>query len=83
MHFIWRRYARSGYAPPWYYALFAAGFVALAGWAVATGDWLIAAIAVVMALVAVAATRFTPRLRTAREESEHLLDDRSNEARHG
>ncbi len=41
MSLPWRRYARSGYAPPWFYAIMAAGFMALAVWAAVQRDWLV------------------------------------------
>jgi hypothetical protein len=79
MHVIWRRYARSGYAPPWYYAAFAIGFVALAGWAVIASDWLVAACASAAALASMAATRFIPRLRAAKLASERRMMEAPHE----
>ena len=68
MHLLWRRYARSGYAPAWFYALMAAGFVALAVWAIVARDWLIAGSRVMRRLgEAVAAS--TERYR--REDDRH------------
>ena len=54
MHLIWRRYSRSGYAPPLFYFGMAAGFIALAAFSSMRGSWLIAAIAIVMAGVTLA-----------------------------
>ena len=28
MYFLWKRWSRAGYLPPWFYALLGAGFVA-------------------------------------------------------
>lgn len=51
MHLLWRRYARSGSAPPWFYGIMGAGFSALAIFALVRQDWLVAAIAVAMVAV--------------------------------
>ena len=48
MHLLWKRYSRSGSAPPWYYALMAMAFIALAIWAGAQRDWLVMALALAM-----------------------------------
>jgi hypothetical protein len=58
MHLLWRRYSRSGAAPPIFYAIAGAGFVALAVWAAFKGDWLVVAIALVMIAVTGAGARF-------------------------
>ena len=79
MHLLWRRYARSGYAPVWFYALMAAGFVGLAVWAIIGRDWLIAGIAAAMVAVTIAGSRVMRRFsdaaaaseRYAREDSGH------------
>jgi hypothetical protein len=73
VQFIWRRYARSGYAPTWLYSAFALGFVALFAWAIATADWVVAAIALLMAVAAFAGGRFMQRLRVAKEASSRDL----------
>ena len=39
MHLIWRRYTRSGYAPPLFYIVMAAGFIALAVFSGMRGSW--------------------------------------------
>lgn len=69
MHLIWRRYSRSGYAPSWFYVVAAVGFAALAVWAAVRGDWLVAAIALVMIGAAVAARSVSRRLAEAADES--------------
>lgn len=65
MHLIWKRYARSGSAPPWFYALFGSGFVALTVWAIMQRDWLVASIAVAMVPVTVAGGRMVKRFALA------------------
>jgi hypothetical protein len=63
MSMIWRRYVKStGYAPAWFYATFALGFVALAVWAIVARDWTVAIIAGVMIVVAIVAIPVTRRL---------------------
>jgi hypothetical protein len=63
MSMIWRRYVKStGYAPAWFYAAFALGFIGLLVWAIAVQDWTVAAIAAVMIMVAAAAVPVTRRL---------------------
>jgi hypothetical protein len=74
MSMIWRRYVKStGYAPAWFYAALAVGFVVLAGWAIIAQDWLVAALALAMFVVAVAAVPVTRRLARglAASEQEH------------
>lgn len=78
MHLLWKRYSRSGYAPPWFYALLGAGFIALAVWALVTGDWLVAAIAIVMLPVTFGGSRVMKRLRDASEASRRTLDARKD-----
>lgn len=69
MHLLWRRYARSGYAPAWFYALIGSAFVSLVAWALLERDWLIAAIAGVMVLVTVVGGVAMGRMRDAYESS--------------
>ncbi len=69
MQLLWKRYARSGYAPGWFYILAAAAFVALAVWAVVEHDWVVAAIAVGMAVAAFAGGRMMRRLVEGLAES--------------
>lgn len=69
MQLLWKRYARSGYAPGWFYTIAAAAFVALAVWAVVERDWVVAAIAVVMVVAAFAGGRMMRRLVEGLAES--------------
>jgi len=78
MHLLWKRYSRSGYAPPWFYALLSAGFIALAAWALVTGDWLVAAIAIVMLPITVGGAMLMKRLSEASEASRKALDARKD-----
>ncbi|HZP56897.1 MAG TPA: hypothetical protein VFC53_05010 [Dehalococcoidia bacterium] len=80
MHLLWKRYTRSGYAPPWFYALAVLGFAGLTAWALVRGDWLIAAIAALMIAVTVGGARLMRRLSTAAEESRRHFE---REDRHG
>lgn len=73
MHLIVRRYSRSGYAPTAFYWLMAAGFGALAAWGIATGDWVVAGIAIAMAPVAIGGARVMRSLARAARESEDRL----------
>ena len=72
MSMIWRRYVKStGYAPAWFYAAFALGFLGLMVWGIVVRDWTVAVIAGVMIVVAVAAlpvTRWLARGLAASEE---------------
>ncbi len=76
MQFLWRRYARSGYAPPWFYVLVAIGFFALAIWGAIQSDWPIMAIAIVMIPVTIAGSRLMQRLNIAAAASRRELDER-------
>jgi hypothetical protein len=70
MSMIWRRYVKStDYAPAWFYAGLAVGFVVLTGWAIIAQDWLVAALAFLMIVVAVAAVPVTRRLGRALKAS--------------
>ncbi len=82
MHLIWRRYSRSGYAPPVFYIVMALGFVALAIFSGVRGSWMIMAIALVMASVTLAGSRVMRRLtdadgaaRTARDAEKETDDE--------
>ncbi len=79
MHLLWKRYARSGYAPPWFYALMVVGFAALLVWAIATQDWLVAALALVMVPVTVAGSRLMRRMGAAEAESKRALEPRKED----
>jgi hypothetical protein len=63
MMILWRRYARSGGAPVWLYAVMAVGFTGLAAWGAVRGDWLVAAIAAVMVPATYGAQRVMRRVR--------------------
>ena len=62
MFFLWKRYSRSGYAPPLFYVIMAIGFVALAVWAITQRDWLVAAIALAMLIVTASGARIMRRM---------------------
>jgi hypothetical protein len=78
MNLLWRRYTRSGYAPPWFYALMAIGFIALAGWAAVQRDWLVMALAVVMLGITVAGSRIMRRMSEAKAASQRAMDARKD-----
>ena len=61
MHMLWRRYARSGRAPSWFYAILGSGFVSLLILALFEQEWLAAALAFIMAGVTVVAGLLLPR----------------------
>ena len=65
MHFIWKRYSRSGAAPPWFYVALALGFAALAVWAIVEGDWLVMALALAMIGITAAGARIMRSIRTS------------------
>lgn len=69
MHLLWRRYARSGYAPAWLYALIGSAFVSLVAWALFERDWLVAAIAGVMVAVTAGGGVAMGRMRDAYESA--------------
>jgi len=83
MHFIWRRYARSGDAPAWFYLLATAGFCALVAWAAVARDWLALALAVAMLPVCVAGGIAMQRLRTALAASSEAVRNMREERRDG
>jgi len=78
MYFLWKRWARAGYLPPWFYALLALAFAALALIALAREQWLALTLAIVMITVSLVAMRFMPRLADAAEASRRRFypDDR-------
>lgn len=78
MHLLWKRYTRSGSAPPWFYWLIGSGFVALAIWALAQSDWIVAAIAAVMVPVTIAGSVLMRRLREASAASQRSIDARKD-----
>jgi hypothetical protein len=63
MHLIWKRYSRSGAAPPWFYAAMALGFGALAIWAIIARDWLVMALALMMIGATAAGARIMRSIR--------------------
>ncbi len=70
MQFIWRRYAKSGYGPPWFSVVMAAAFSCLTAWAIVERDWLTAGIASAMVFVAAAGVPLVRRLRASLEASD-------------
>jgi hypothetical protein len=82
MRLLMQRYNRSGYAAPWFLYAAAAGFVALAIWAAIRGDWLVTALAIVMAAVVVALVPVTRRLTSAMRASQQEINAQK-EGRHG
>lgn len=83
MHLLWKRYARSGYAPPLLYAAVALAFGALAVWAAAQRDWLVMTIALVMIAVTLAGSRLMRRLNDAAMASRRALTDGGKDDDHG
>ena len=79
MQFLWKRYTRSGYASPWFYALLGSAFVSLTVLAIVRRDWLIAVLAFVMVLVTVAGSRVMRRLGEAAQASQRAIDERKDE----
>ena len=74
MSLMLRRYAKStGYAQPWLYALFAAGFAALAVWAGVQQQWFVLVVAVAMLAISVAAVPITRRLARGLAASNEAL----------
>ena len=69
MHLLYRRYSRSGYAPPLFYAVMALAFVGVAIFGAVNGEWLILAIALVMVAVTIAGSVMMRRLSAAAEQS--------------
>jgi len=73
MHLLWRRYARSGYAAPWFYWVMAAGFLALAAWSAIQADWVVFAVALAMVPVTFVGARVMQRLAASEEISRQEL----------
>jgi len=69
VHLLWKRYSRSGYAAPWFYALMALAFAGLIALAIVMQDWLVAAVALTMVPVTAAGSRMMRRLNEAERES--------------
>lgn len=65
MHILWKRYSRSGAAPPWFYVAMAIGFAALAAWAIVERDWLVMALALAMIGVTAVGARIMRSVRTS------------------
>jgi hypothetical protein len=63
VNLLFRRYMRSGYAPPWFYIAAVIGFAAMAIWGVVQADWIVAAIAVAMIPATFAGARIMRQLR--------------------
>ena len=83
MHLLWKRYTRSGLAPPWFYAAMAAAFLALAVWGGLRADWTVMAIALLMAPVTLAGARLMRRLSAAAEASRREIERRRQEEEDG
>jgi hypothetical protein len=83
MQFLWRRYARSGYAPPWFYIVLTLGFLGLAVWSGVRGDWPIMAIALVMIPVTIGGSRIMRRLNVAADASRREVDAQRKDHHHG
>jgi hypothetical protein len=69
MHLLWKRYSRSGYAPPWFYVLMALGFIALAVWGAVRADWVVMGVALVMIPLTIGGSRVMKRLSAAADIS--------------
>jgi hypothetical protein len=76
MFFLWKRYSRSGYAPPLFYVIMAIGFVALATWALTQRDWLVAAIALAMIAVTTGGARIMRNMSRAESPSQTAIETR-------
>ncbi|MHB8378055.1 MAG: hypothetical protein ACYDEB_14045 [Dehalococcoidia bacterium] len=83
MHLLWKRYTRSGFAPPWFYAAMAAGFLALAVWGGLQANWPVMGIALVMVPVTLAGARVMQRLSAAAEASRREIERRRKDGDHG
>ena len=70
MQFVWRRYAKSGYGPPWFSVVMAIAFAGLTVSAIVARDWLTAGIAAAMVVVAAAGVPLIRRLRKGLEAAE-------------
>jgi len=79
MHLLWKRYSRSGAAPPWFYALMAVAFIGLAIWAGAQRDWLVMALAVAMIGVTAGGARIMRAMREGTAPPRGPADSRKDE----
>jgi sugar phosphate permease len=79
MHFIWRRYSRSGAAPPWFYAAMALGFAAVAIWAIVARDWLVMALALAMIGVTTIGARIMRSIHTSEAHTHSAGGTRKDE----
>ena len=79
MHLLWRRYARSGSAAPWFHWLLGAGFAALAIFAVARQEWLIAALAIAMVGVTAGGSMMMRRMAGGGEPPARRTDKAEDE----
>ena len=78
MHLLIGRYSRSGYPSIWFIRALALAFVALTVWAVVRGDWLVFALALVMAVVTIIALPVARRLSKGLRASQAALDAERN-----
>ena len=78
MHILWKRYSRSGAAPPWFYVAMAVGFAALAVWAIVVRDWLVMAIALVMIGVTAVGARIMRSIRNVEPPAREAGDARKD-----
>jgi hypothetical protein len=75
MHLLYRRYARSGYPSPVFYAAMALAFAALAVFAIVRSDWLVAGIAAAMIAATAVGARIMRRLSDASAESSRQIKE--------
>lgn len=80
MHLIWKRYAKSGYAPGWFYIIAAIAFVVVAIWGAVELDWIVAFVAIAMACTAIAGGRLMRRLSDGLAESSRRVHAQSDGA---
>jgi hypothetical protein len=78
VHLLWKRYSRSGYAPPWFYVLMTLGFVALAVWGAARTDWVVMGVALVMIPITLGGSRVMKRLAAAADASRREVEQRKD-----
>lgn len=78
MHILWKRYSRSGAAPPWFYAAMAIGFAALVVWAIVVRDWLVMTVALVMIGVTAGGSRIMRSIRTVEPPASEAGDARKD-----
>jgi hypothetical protein len=62
MHLLYRRYAWSGAASGWFYALIGSGFVSLTVLAAVRGEWLLMALGILMIAATIAAAMVMRRV---------------------